>query len=316
MRARAIRLGLLGGLTALFVFALAGHAFAIAPYVEFDASAPGNSAPTTAQPEAPYIWFNVPVTLTFHDIRWDDPIMEGTYDISAVSYSIDGGPMLSSASTSTLALASDGVYSVRCDGTWGGSAMPIEFGIDSSPPDVSLDATAAYAGTAVIHASASDRVSHMGSLRLKLDDGPWVDSARISTSSPGSHVVYARARDVANNSAETSAAFTVTALARRSTLTRLCGPTGAGVNRPFTLHGSVTPTSAPGFVVIFARYYSGGKWRFRGSKAVPVRLGRYWYRFTAPRRGLWRFTARYLGGTNGSSLYLPSRSANKTVVVR
>jgi hypothetical protein len=83
--------------------------------------------------------------------------------------------------------------------------------IDKTPPSLSLDANATYTGSATIHASATDALSGLDRVELRLDGGSWTTATQISTSVLGAHTLYARAFDVAGNERDVNASFSVSA---------------------------------------------------------------------------------------------------------
>jgi C1A family cysteine protease len=85
-----------------------------------------------------------------------------------------------------------------------------EVRIDSGAPEVSLDASPSYVGTATIHAVASDGVSGIDRVEMSVDaTDAWSGRTQVSLSEGGAHTVFARAYDTAGNLAETSATFTL-----------------------------------------------------------------------------------------------------------
>jgi hypothetical protein len=85
-----------------------------------------------------------------------------------------------------------------------------EVRLDSSAPELSLDATPSYVGTATIHAAASDAVSGIERVEMSIDTtDAWSSRTEVALSDGGIHTVFARAFDRAGNLAETSATFTL-----------------------------------------------------------------------------------------------------------
>ena len=102
----------------------------------------------------------------------------------------------------------------------------------------------------------------------------------------------------------------------RSTSTRLAGVTRVKINKTSKVTGRVYPRSAAGAVTIVRTRLVGGRWRSAGTAKVPVVNGAYTYRFKPTRRGDWRITARYTGGTSGGITFKPSKSTVKKLKVR
>jgi len=194
---------------AIGLIVLPASALGIPPFVNCTFVAPGNTAPTG--------WYNVPVTIQFQDIGWADPIDHGTYAITEVLCSRNGGTPWSVVPTSTLSLHLDGNYYVQAQGTWGGFAYPLSFGIDRTAPRARCDARPHYLTSATISISATDALSGVSAISYQLDNHAAVTAAvpaetATLTFSVGSgrHVVRWKAIDVANNASRWgSARFTV-----------------------------------------------------------------------------------------------------------
>lgn len=313
--ARSVRSGVATSVLALGILLCSAEvALGIPPWVNYDLSAPGNTAPDVVRPMPPYQWYNVPVTFTFEDIEWDDPVMGGTFGIASAYYTRDGGAPAAIVPTSTLALTQDGAYSIECQGAWGGYAYPVWLGIDASAPQLSLVVAPQSLGKATIRANASDTVSGIDHVELSLDStSDWRSSGTLTTNAAGPHVVYGRAFDLAGNAAETSATFTV--LAPVATKTRVSGPTCIRAGRTLRLTGKVRPVAARGRVVIVRERLVGRRWKHVGSATASVIRGAFSYRIK-PRRGRWRFIAEYRGSVAGSTVYKSSSSAVRRVRVR
>ena len=189
-------------------------ALAIAPQLNADVSA------TTSAPG----WYNVPITVIFHDISWDDPIAGGSFDISRIDYSKDGKPNVSVVPTSSLELSDQGRYAVQVYGSGGvlgcdlSGPVPMEFGIDWTPPTSISDAKASYRTTAHVSITAADALSGPGWVCYRLDGASEV-TATVSESNPaavvnagvGSHSLEWTAYDAAGNAevAPHAVSFTV-----------------------------------------------------------------------------------------------------------
>jgi hypothetical protein len=109
--------------------------------------------------------------------------------------------------------------------------------IDTTSPQLSVDAVATYSGSAAIHATAADTLSGLDHIEMKLDSGAWITGTQASTAAVGTHTLYARAFDVAGNERDLTAGFTVQALP---------APTPTPVPTP---DSTVTPAPAPASTV-------------------------------------------------------------------
>ena len=101
-----------------------------------------------------------------------------------------------------------------------------------------------------------------------------------------------------------------------STSTQLFGPSQLRFRRTRGLTGTISPATAPGTVRLSAWVLVAGVWQGAGTAQVAAIDGAYLYAFTPTRRGAWRFVATYTGGVDGATIYSPSTSAAKTVIVR
>jgi photosystem II stability/assembly factor-like uncharacterized protein len=188
--------------------------------------------------------------------------------------------------------------------------------IDATAPELSLDATDAYEGSATIRATASDTLSGLDFVETSVDGGAWTRAASVHVSTPGTHTVDVRAFDVAGNEADASATFTVVWPQTVVTATRISAPASVRVKKTLKITGTVSPAGAPGTVTITKTRLVGRKWRSAGSVTVRVVNGSFSYTFKPTARGSWRFIARYAGSVVGSTTCLASRSSTRTVKVK
>ena len=187
--------------------------------------------------------------------------------------------------------------------------------VDTTLPQLSLDATSGYIGSATIHAiNATDALSGLDHVDMRLDSEAWTTGTQVSTSAIGPHTVYARDFDVAGNERDLSAAFTVRV--SRSTVTRLSGPSSVKVRKTLKLTGTVSPKTATGTVAIAKTRLSAGKWKSTGSAKVRVTKGKFTYSFKPTTKGRWHFVAKYSGGVVGTTVYKSSKSATETAKVK
>jgi len=101
-----------------------------------------------------------------------------------------------------------------------------------------------------------------------------------------------------------------------ATTTFLYGPSSVRVHRALELTGFVSPSGAPGTVSITSFRLVGNVWTAVGWMQAMVVDGAYGCSFTPSKRGTWRYAATYSGSVVGSTTYLPSTSATKTVTVK
>ena len=236
--------------------------------------------------------------------------------VAATNYTLDGAQHAYSA---TFTISTEGVHPI---GYWSvdasGNAEATKTAtirIDETEPSLSLDATSSYLGTATISATASDTLSGLGHVELKLDSGAWSASSQVSTSALGPHTVFARAFDLAGNERDVSAAFTVRV--SRSTTTKLSGPSSVKAKKTLALTGTVSPKGAPGTITITKTRLVGKVWKSAGAAVkVKVAAGAFKYSFKPGTKGSWRFVAKYSGGNTSTSAYRSSKSVTKKVTVK
>ena len=115
-----------------------------------------------------------------------------------------------------------------------------------------------------------------------------------------------------------SARFVANAAApiRRSTTTKLSGPSTVKVKRILKLTGTVVPSAARGRVTIVKTRLVGRTWKSAGSARVNISSGSYRYSFKPTKKGKWRFVAKYSGVVIGTTTYTASRSRTRSVRVK
>jgi photosystem II stability/assembly factor-like uncharacterized protein len=280
------------------------------------APAPDTTPPTTTLLVTPVPasgWNDSPVTVELDAV--DNP---GGSGVVATYYTLDNG--IEQTYDSPFDVSDEGVHTLAFHSMDASgnveAAQAATIGIDLTAPSLSLDATSSYAGSATVHASASDAFSGVGHVEMRLDGGPWKSGVTLSTSIPGTHTLDARAFDVAGNEADTSEAFIVTWPQTVGTATKLTVPTSVKVRNVLKMTGSVLPAGAPGTVRIAKTRLIGRKWKSAGSVTVAVVNGSFAYSFKPTVRGSWRFVATYAGGVVGTTTCLSSHSATKTVKVK
>ena len=279
------------------------------------APVPDVTPPTTlilVDPPATSGWNDTPVMV---DLEATDNF--GGSGVTEISYTLDGVPL---SYDSPFEISDEGVHllsyhSIDASGN-AELAKAATIRVDLTAPDLSLDATASYTGSASIRALAVDGLSGLARVEMRVDRGAWARTALISTSAPGTHTVDARAFDIAGNEADTSATFTVVWPRLVATTTRLNAASSVKVRHSLKLTGTVRPAGAPGRVTITKTRLVRRKWKSAGSATVAVKNGSYTYTFKPTVRGSWRFVARYSGSVVGSTTCRPSKSATKTVKVK
>jgi len=258
-------------------------------------------------------WVNHDVAFSLTASDAHSPIGISTF------YGLNGPPL--SAYATPVSVSAEGTTAVSyfsVDAS--GNVEPAQSAmvrIDRTPPLLSLDTAGPYLGSATIRAYASDTLSPIDHVELKLDGGPWSTGVQLSTSVVGTHTVFARALDIAGNMRDADATFAVLAPLRIATITqRPVGHSSVKVKKALKLTGTVLPSMAPGMVTIVKTRLVGKKWRGAGSVRVSVARGRFTYSFKPTARGRWRVVATYLGSAAGSITYMPSKSAAKGVTVK
>jgi len=258
-------------------------------------------------------WNDTTVTVTLD--ATDGPTGSG---VAGMYYTIDG---TQHSYTTAFPLSMEGTHTVKY---WSvdvvgniETSKTATFKIDTTPPELSVDAAGPYTGSATIHANPSDALSGLGDVKMKLDVGSYSTAAQISTSMLGPHTVYALATDKAGNQREVSASFTVVAPpVTFSTTTKLSGPPSVKVKKTLKLTGTISPSASPGKVTITMTRLVGKKWKSAGSAKVSVSAGKFSYSFKPKYKGSWRFIAAYSGGKVGTTTYKSSNSAVRPVKVK
>ncbi|MDR3687466.1 MAG: G1 family endopeptidase [Coriobacteriia bacterium] len=285
---------------------------------------PDTTAPTTTLIATPTPngagWDHANVALGLHatDNAGGSGVAATYYTLDAVQHSY----------TTTVTLSTEGVHALTywsVDAS-GNAETPkaATVRLDKTAPALTLDATATYVSAATIDATATDALSGLDHVDMRLDGGSFVTVTQLTTSVLGAHTVYARAFDLAGNERDVSAAFTVVsppppplpAQITVGTTTKLAGPSKSKLKRKLTLTGIVLPATVTGQVTVTRTRLVGKKWRSAGSANVSVVNGKFSYSFKPGYRGKWRFVARYSGGVVTSTTYLSSKSLVRTVQVK
>ena len=168
---------------------------------------PDTTAPVTTISALPAGWSASDVTFSLTASDTGTPAGISTfYGLNAAAASAYSSPVTVSAQGATT-------VSYRSTDALGNAetAKTATIRIDKTLPSLSLDANATYTGSATVHASATDALSGLDRVEMRLDSGSWTAATQISTSVLGAHTVYARAFDVAGNERDVSASFSVSA---------------------------------------------------------------------------------------------------------
>jgi hypothetical protein len=172
------------------------------------APVPDTTAPSTTISGVPAGWARSDVSFGLTASDSGSPSVISTfYGLNAPASSAYTAPVTVSAQGATTV----SYRSVDAAGN-AETAKTATIRIDKTLPALSLDADASYTGSATIHASATDALSGLDRVELKLDGGSWTTATQISTSVLGAHTLYARAFDVAGNERDVSATFSVSAI--------------------------------------------------------------------------------------------------------
>jgi hypothetical protein len=138
--------------------------------------------------------------------------------IFALEGTHDGAPFYCDGPLCGLPLVEgDNDFSFWAHSTWGDTSQmgSAGGGLDSGDPSLSgsLSGTPGdngwYVSDVTVSASASDAVSGLASLDVRIDGGGWTSYAEPLTLGDGVHTVELRAFDVAGNSSEDSESFSV-----------------------------------------------------------------------------------------------------------
>ena len=207
-------LGLAAVATILAVWAAVGAAAILDDSNAQALATPADTAPpitTLRSDPAPNAlgWNRTAVSVSF--VATDDAGGSGVVETRRV---VDG---VADSGDDTLTISAEGTHVVEyashdLAGNAEGTRSAI-FKIDTTPPELSLDATSSYVSSATVRAEASDALSGLDTLQLRLDSGSWLATQTLSTSAIGPHTVCARAFDVAGNEHDATATIFVAPLA-------------------------------------------------------------------------------------------------------
>jgi hypothetical protein len=269
------------------------------------ASAPQLNADVSATMSAPG-WYNVPITWTFHSVVWDNSETGSYFDISRIDCSKDGKPSVSVVPTSTLELCDQGRYALQV--TFAGGELgydpgpvPMEFGIDWTPPASTSDVKASYQATARVSVTTADALSGPGWVCYRLDGASEV-TATVSESSPtvavnagvGTHSLEWTAYDAAGNAevAPHAVSFTV------SPEVTVHAPRVRVRGKHVTFSGTMTRVARNSALTFVVERRNHRRWQTiaRFSVKVPAGSARYTARRTVSRRGEYRVSAHLASG--------------------
>jgi hypothetical protein len=254
-------------------------------------------------------WYNVPITWTFHDVVWDNPITGSDFDISRIDYSKDGKPCVSVVPTSTLELCDQGRYALQVTFASGElgydpGPVPMEFGIDWTPPTSTSDVKASYQTMAHVSIMTSDALSGPGWVCYRLDGAAEV-TATVSESSPtvavnvgvGTHSLAWTAYDAAGNAevAPHAVSFTVSP---EVTAPRVYAPHVRVRGKHVTFSGTMTRVAHASTLTFVVKRRNHGRWQIAARFSVRVSAGsvRYAASRVLGRSGEYRVCARLASG--------------------
>ena len=164
---------------------------------------PVTTLSTTPTPNAAG-WNSTTVTVS---VDATDPLGPG---VATTYYTLDGAQH---TYTATFTIPADGVHTLHywsVDASGGVEASKTAtVKVDTTPPSLSVSPAGPFTVSATVHATASDALSGLGQVEMKLDAGGWSTTTQVSTSVLGSHTAYARAFDVAGNERNASMTFNV-----------------------------------------------------------------------------------------------------------
>jgi photosystem II stability/assembly factor-like uncharacterized protein len=278
------------------------------------ASIPDAIAPTTTplDPDL-YAGWNASAVL----VEIDAVDNRGGSGVAATYYTLDGSQQVYD---SPFDVSEEGVHTLAYHSVDASGNVETEksatIRIDLTAPELALDATGTYEGSARVTATAADGLSGLDFIETSVDGGAWMPTVTRLVSAPGTHTIDARAFDVAGNETDTSATFTVVWPQRVGTATRITAPASVRVRKTLKIAGTVSPVGTPGTVTITKSRLVGRKWRSAGSVTVKVTNGSFSYTFKPTARGSWHFVARYAGSVVGATTCLASKSSTRTVKVK
>lgn len=172
----------------------------------------------------------------------------------------------------------------------------------------SLDAVGSYVRSATIRATASNPLSGVNRVELKLDAGAWVPGTQITVTAPGRHTLYARAFDGAGNERDLTAVFTVTMP------TSLSAPLASGKpvhTKSTTFYGSASPPRLTSLRLTI-QTKTGGKWKpFKATTIRTSSSGKWTYKIK-----LAKATYRLQTSMSAATGYGASTSAWRSVTVK
>jgi hypothetical protein len=272
---------------------------------DFVCSTVDTACPTTAISPMPSSWVG---TAKFSLTATDD-----VSGVSATYYTLNqgsptlyqGAVTLSTEGTSTITYWSvDSLGNVE-------PAHVATVRLDHTPPQLSLDRTAGAGVSAVIRATASDELSGIAGVQMRVDGGAWSATDVATVAKAGRHVVYAQALDAAGNERDASLEVDVP---QATTISLSCASkTKAG--RTFVISGRVLPATASGQIDLVINRMGSRGWSRNRHLSLKLSRGKYSYSFR-PGKGRWQAIAYFGGGTGGSTVFLRSPAQARSFTAR
>lgn len=282
------------GLDRFYYRVLAGSAYSLVASATIDVRQEV-TPPVTRLLGAPASWSPTSAVLSIE--ATDSPVGSG---VSATFYRLGHGKAI--RYSSPFAISFEGTNTIEY---WSidvaGNTEPTQTAnvtLDLTPPRTASDATPQYYRSATIHLTATDSLSGVARVQLRLDGGAWTTGNVCTTTAVGNHVLVFRSADRAGNVEGTRTVFFHVDSKPRAELTNARAPYRVRVSSAVTAYGYLRPQHPAG--ARSARIYiwkrtPAGSWRPYYSYAAAVSdqatYSKYSRRFYLPSRGVWRIRA-------------------------
>jgi len=153
-------------------------------------------APVTTD-NAPTGWAKGPIDVVL-------TVVEETSGLSTTEFVLDG---IHQTYSSPITISTEGSHTLTyasVDNKGNAEATKtVTFKLDNVSPVTTSSALASYFGTATITLSATDALSGVTNTEYRLDDGPWIVAASLTTTASGPHVLQFRSSDLVGNTEQT-----------------------------------------------------------------------------------------------------------------
>jgi len=172
---------------------------------------------------------------------------------------------------------------------------------DHTPPVTSSDATQSYAGTAIVHLTATDTGgSGVAHTYVIVDAGAQKSGLSVAIDGIGAHTLEFWSVDASGNveTPHKTASFTEVAAAPLSGITIGASASSVVGFRPFTLTGVLTPGSLGDRCVVEVRKPGLARWSYSSARLGYALSGTgvmWWYRYTPKVKGTYSFRTRFAG---------------------